>query len=369
MRRLISRLVWLAFGIALAVFVLECVLRFLPVSMGRHRTEQFDRWPLQSLQPGLRHAYSISWSMQNAQRGTTNNYGHIAPFDYKKNTHPIIVIGDSYVESLMNPYGDTLQAQLAQKFAEPDAVYGLGVSGLSASDYVALSRQAKEEFNPAAAVFLITDGDFSESLGYSLGNYYLQPNGESLTLEYAPMRDESIMKKIRKAIGEIAIYRYFLVNLQFSSDKIFQVFKPQATAQVLPDVADQKAAAGRRVVDWFLHTLPTQSGLSTQCIAFLVDSDRYAIYKADLATPRKDRADVRRYFIEQAQQRGFRVSDLEPIFKQRYAATHIKFDHYPVDRHWNRVGHAIGAEEAYRLLRARGENNQPACLNENTTSR
>ena len=227
MQRSLSRLAWFVFGMAIALLILECVLRFLPVSMGRHRTEQYDRWPLQSLEPGLQHAYSIAWSMRNAQRGITNNYGHIAPINYQKDSHPIIVVGDSYIESLMNPYADTLQAQLAQKLSTANPVYGLGVSGLSASDYIALSRQAKDEFKPVAAVYLITDGDFSESLGYSLGNYYLVRDGDKLRMDYAPMRDESMMKKIRKSIGEIAIYRYFLVNLQFSVDKIFSVFKSE----------------------------------------------------------------------------------------------------------------------------------------------
>lgn len=363
MQRSLSRLAWFVFGMAIALLILECVLRFLPVSMGRHRTEQYDRWPLQSLEPGLQHAYSIAWSMRNAQRGITNNYGHIAPINYQKDSHPIIVVGDSYIESLMNPYADTLQAQLAQKLSTANPVYGLGVSGLSASDYIALSRQAKDEFKPVAAVYLITDGDFSESLGYSLGNYYLVRDGDKLRMDYAPMRDESMMKKIRKSIGEIAIYRYFLVNLQFSVDKIFSVFKSETGVPPSSAGAEQKATAGKGVVDWYLNELPRESGLAPQCIVFLVDSDRYAIYKPELATTRKDRADVRRYFIEQAQQRGFRVSDLDPIFRQRYATTRIKFDHHPIDRHWNRVGHGVGAEEAYRLLRAPGRSEQPACIN------
>ena len=366
MQRTISGLAWFVIGVLVAAVLLECALRFVPVSMGRHRTEQFDRWPLQSLEPGLKHAYSISWSLQNAQRGVTNNYGHIAPFDFKKTSHPILVIGDSYVESLMNDYADSLQGQLGQKFAMPESVYGLGVSGLSASDYFALSRMARDEFNPVAAVYLITDGDFSESLGYSLGNYYLEPDGDKLKLNYAPMRDESFMKKVRKSIGEIAIYRYFLVNLQFSIDKVLSVFHDQPNAKISADAADKNALATQKVAEWFLTELPAGSGLLPQCIVFLVDSDRYAIYKPELATLRKDRADVRRYFVEQAQQHGFRVSDLDPIFKERYAANRIKFDHYPVDRHWNRVGHGIGASEAYRLLHTPGANNQPACFTEKT---
>ena len=359
MTRTLSRLTWFGLGVILALILLECLLRLLPVSMGRHRTDQFERWPLQNLEPHLKHSYSISWSMLNAQRGTTNNYGHIAPFDYKKGTHPLLVVGDSFIESLMNDYADTLQAQLAQKIGAPESVYGLGVSGLSASDYVALSRLARDDFKPVAAVFLITDGDFSESLGYSLGNYYLQPDGAALKLSYAPMRDVSLAKKIRRSIGEIALYRYFLVNLQFSLDNVTRVFQRDAVAAPQPQFAEKKIAASRKVVDWVLAELPKSLGLPPECVVFLMDSDRYAIYKPELASKRKDDPQVRRYFIEQAQKQGFKVSDLESVFRQRYEHERIKFDHYPIDRHWNRVGHGVGAEEAYRLLLDR--NLQPSC--------
>jgi hypothetical protein len=360
MRRTFSRLVWFVLGVTLALVFLECALRFLPVSMGRHRTDQFERWPLQNLEPHLKHSYSISWSMQNAQRGTTNNYGHISPFDYKKGSRPLFVIGDSFIESLMNEHADTLQDQLAQKIGAQESVYGLGVSGLSASDYVALSRLARDEFNPVAAIFLMTDGDFSESLGYSLGNYYLEPDGDALKLSYAPMRDVSLAKKMRRAIGEIALYRYFLVNLQFSLDKVTEAFQRDAVAALQPQLAEKKIAASRKVADWVLAELPKSLGLPPECVVFLMDSDRYAIYKPELASKRKDDPQVRIYFIEQAQKQGFKVSDLESVFRQRYQRERIKFDHYPIDRHWNRVGHGVGAEEAYRLLFDRDQ--QPSCL-------
>ena len=123
---------WLALGGLLGVVLLECLLRLLPVSMGPYRTGQFEQWPLHSSEPRVPYAYSYSWAMRNAQRGVTNNYGHIAPFDYVKGSHPVLVIGDSFIESLMNGYADTLQGQLGRKMGDPKSVYGLGVSGMSA---------------------------------------------------------------------------------------------------------------------------------------------------------------------------------------------------------------------------------------------
>ena len=166
MRRIFTRLIWLTFGALLVVVLLECILRLLPVSMGRHRTDQFERWPLQNLEPRLPYAYSISWAMLNAQRGVTNNSGHIAPFDYRKGSHPILVIGDSFIESLMNDYADTLQGQLSRKIDTLNPVYGLGVSGLSASDYLALSRLARSSSSVIYTRYLPSDdGAFSSPSG------------------------------------------------------------------------------------------------------------------------------------------------------------------------------------------------------------
>lgn len=355
MRRALSRLMWFMLGALMALALLELALRLLPVTMGPYRTEQFERWPLQSSEPGIPFAHSVSWSMLNAHRGYTNNYGHIAPFDYKKGSHPVLVIGDSYIESLMNEYEDTLQGQLGRKMGAPESVYGLGVSGLSASDYVALSRLARDEFSPSAAVFLMNDGDLSESLGFHLGYYFLAPDGDKFKLSYSPMVGESIQKKIRKLIGDISVYRYFQVNLQFSIDKVFKVFQPDAAPNRRTELPVGDGEGQRKVVDWFLAALPDSLRLPPECIVLLMDSDRYAIYKPELASPRKDSAEVRRYLVEQAHKLGFKVSDLDLVFRQRYEKDHVKFDYWPVDRHWNRVGHGVGADEGYRLLFTPGE--------------
>ena len=361
MRLAFFRLLWFALGAMLALVLLEAVLRLLPVTMGVYRTAQFDRWPLLGSEPGQPYANSDGWAMSNAHQGITNNYGHIAPFDYKKNSRPVVVMGDSFIESLMNDYKDTLQGQLGRKLGTSASVYGLGVSGLSASEYVALSRMARDEFNPVAAIFLITDGDFSESIGPRLGHYFLVPDGNSFKMDYAPIRDQSGLKKLRMLIGDLSIYRYFQVNLQFSLTNIFKVFDQQNPSQLHPVALDKKPDAPQKVADWLLAELPPALGLPPECIVLLMDSDRYAIYNAQSASPRKDSPKVWQHFITEAEQLGFKVRDLDHVFRQLYAQDHVKFDHWPTDRHWNKVGHGVGADEAYRLLFAEGTPTQRTC--------
>lgn len=344
----------------LTLVLLECVLRFLPVSMGLYRTEQFDKWPLQNSEPKLPYAYSISWAMLNPHRGTTNNYGHIAPFDFMKGSQPVLVIGDSFIESLMNEYDDTLQGQLGRKINSQHSVYGLGVSGLSASDYLALSRLAKDEFNPVAVVFLMVDGDLSESLAPHLGYHSLVPDGDALKAVYAPLTGESKVKRIRKWVGDISLYRYFQVNLQFDPHQIKKKLLGEADPQLTPENSMKGPENQRRIADWLMAELPAALGLPPECIVFLMDSDRYAIYKPDQASSPKDSPEVRRYFVERGEKLGFKISDLDPVFRKRFREDRTKFDYWPVDRHWNRVGHGVGAEEAYRLLYGQGQ--QKACM-------
>jgi hypothetical protein len=92
-----------------------------------------------------------------------------------------------------------------------------------------------------------------------------------------------------------------------------------------------------------------------------MDSDRYALYKPEAASLPKDSQVARQYFMVQAQKLGFNVSDLEPVFRHRYAMERAKFDYWPFDRHWNKTGHGVGADEAAKQLM--GDPLQPpACL-------
>ncbi len=350
MRSVFSKLAWLGLGVLAVLLFLEVVLRFLPVSMGLYRTEQVERWPLVGYEPHLPYTYSFTWAMLNAHRGVTNNYGQIAPFDYQSGSHPLVVIGDSFVESLMNDYADTLKGQLAARLGSEELVYGLGLSGLSVGDYLVLARQAKQEFRPAAAVFLLIDGDIGESLTPRLGYHYLAPEDGGLTLRYRPMPASSAMRRIRKQIGDISLYRYFQANLAFSPKALRKPLRPAAAHAVGSGSANSDVRFQLQAVEWFLAELPAATGLPPECIALLLDSDRYALYDSRQASTPKDRPEARSALITEAARRGFRVGDLANAFRAAYEGNHEKLDYWPFDRHWNRAGHGVAAAEAYRLL-------------------
>lgn len=336
---------------ALALLVLlEGLMRVLPVSMGLGPTPDPAAWPLHAYEPNRPYRYSYSWAMLNAHAGTTNNYGHITPQDFRSGSRPMIVVGDSFIESQMNDYADTVQGMLGSRLGADHPVYGLGISGMSASDYVVLARQTRAEFAPSAAVFLISDGDISESLLPRNGGYFLRRRGAEFVPEFVPLSPSPVMVWVRAHVGELALYAYLRNNLKFSPGDIGRAFKWGASGA---SHAPQSAPAGdneRDVTEWFLGELPRATGVPPQCIVLLVDADRYAIYDPKRASSPNDSPEIRRDLISRGRAMGFKVVDLGPLFRAEFAQTRTKFDFWPLDRHWSRVGHALAADAVMSAL-------------------
>ncbi len=363
MRRAVTRVSLFGLGTVALLAALEVAFRLLPTYSGLQPNPAPQDYPLRGYEASRPYQYSYTWAMLDAHRGATNNYGQIAPFDFRAGSHPLIVVGDSYIESLMNDYGDTLQGLLGARLGTERPVYGFGLSALSASDYVELARRARAEFAPASAVFLITDGDLVESLAPRPGGYYLARRGDELKPTYVPLTPNPIVQALQKTIGRSAFYDYLRGNLKFSPGDLVGAFgtghggpvqgAPAATGPATA-AALRAANDGRAVLDWFLAELPVVSGVAPECTVLLVDSDRYALYEGRATVTRKDSPDVRRRLIERGTELGFKVVDLAPLFAAEYERSRLKLDHWPVDRHWNGHGHAVAAEAVMATLFAGG---------------
>src|SRR5205814_1932545 len=127
--------------------------------------------PLQ-YEPDQRWTHSIGWDLRFPTSGKTNNYGQVAPFDYRAGNPATILIGDSFVEGQLNTAEDSLLGQLVAARVSTAAVYAFGMSSNSLSDYLATARYAAHEFATDALVFLIVDGDVSESLIPEEGHFH-----------------------------------------------------------------------------------------------------------------------------------------------------------------------------------------------------
>ena len=360
MKRFALGLVAYLAGLVIAALVFEIALRFLPVPMGLYRTEDYQRWPLQNYEPHLHYTTSLGWDLRDARFGSSNNYGQLAPFDFRPGSHPVVVIGDSFVDSQMNWYSDTLQGQLGAMLGRPDSVYGLGANGLSVSDYLALAQMATGEFSPTAAVFLVIDGDVSESLLRQVGHYYFAVRDDKAELQYWPLYGQTFSKALRRTLGDSALYRYVELNLHFDPERLVtRAFVHSAVRSVAASQQRPMQSAEKQVIDAFLVQLPTALKLAPSCIALLFHEDTYAIVDSAAAVPLKDSTAVKDYFSSRARDLGFRVVDLGKDFRSDYARYGERLDHWPLDRHLNGRGHLLAAKAAYAALFSGGSECRP----------
>lgn len=340
-------------GFLVSVLLAEAVLRALPVTMGLHRTQKHDVWPLHAYGPHQDFSYSMTWQMLHANRGRTNNYGQISPFDYSPDSKPVVVVGDSFVEAMMNRPEDTLQGELGRLLAPERPVYGLGFSGNSLAEYLAVARMARSEFAPVAMVFLVIDNDIKESWSNRTGHRYFQIDQGKVREGYMPLDAFGIQQRIRQVVGDSALYRYVQVNLGFSIEGVLarRTNLPQESTQK-PSVLSPDAERRSRVAaEYFLATLPEAAGIPAERIVLVFDSDRERIY--DPARPPRrgvDSPEMQAFFKERAAALGFRIVDSGPLFAAHYRLHQRKFDYTPTDRHWNGLAHRVVAGEVCRML-------------------
>lgn len=360
MTRLLRTAFAFLLGVLIAAILIDGLLRTLPVPMGLYRTEQYQRWPLMGNEPHRPYSFSMGWEMRFPRKGTTNNYGHLAPFDYVPGSHPVIVVGDSFIDSRMNVYKDTLQSQLAALLGNREGVYGLGFNGLSISDYMAVSALAADEFAPRAAVFLIIDGDVGESLQSRLGYHWFALKDGAIEPRYRPLQGDTAARKLRGLTGDSALYRYLQRNLHFP-ERLLRSLGADAESESGSSGARSKSPSPDEiaVVDHFVGKLSSTLRLAPSCIAFMFHADTFPIVNPKDATTPKDSPDLTAYFRDRARQAGYRVVEMGGKYRADYEAHGERLDFWPLDRHLNGRGHGIVARAAYEALFPDGQASCP----------
>lgn len=337
-------------GVLLSVALAEVALRALPVTMGLYRTQQRDAWPLHAYGAHQAFSYSMTWQMLHANRGRTNNYGHIAPFDYRPGSKPVVVIGDSFIEAMMNRPEETLQGELGRLLDPLAPVYGLGFSGNSLAEYLATARMARSEFAPVAMVFLIIDNDIKESWSNRSGHRYFQIDPGRVREAYLPLDAGGLAQRVRRMIGDSALYRYVQVNLGFSLEGVVARRRAPQQESLRAPSADVEPMS-RTAAEYFLVTLPEAAGIPPERLVLVFDSDRDRIYDPSRAPRRAaDSPEIQGFFKERAQALGFGVVDTAPLFATHYRLHGRRLDYTPTDRHWNGLAHRLVAGEVCRVL-------------------
>jgi len=350
-----AALLWILAGIASALLALELLLRILPVSgKGTYGAEVDPNWPMHHLLPNSSFTYSAGWNLDNVQEGHINNMGYVAPFDYIDGTAGIAVIGDSYIESLMNEYSQTLQGRLGgllDKSVGAGVVMEFANSGGSMPDYLAVAGLVAGRFKPTWGVVVISEGDFVE--GFSPNHGYHNWDAAAnppVKLVGADQERSELAKWARR----LALVRYVRYNLKVD------LFRLIHAEPVLPKVKVREecepvelSAADTKLASSFVELLPKQFGLDPSRIVLVFDSNRKLLYdpvgRSDLRCATRDSA-AQKLIHDSAKERGMHIVDTGPIFAQYYARTHLRVDHSPVDWHWNGKAHELVAHEVAAVI-------------------
>jgi hypothetical protein len=357
-RERLLRLTSVVIGVAGFLVFAEILLRFLPVASGLNSRPVTAESPVFRFDSNRDFVYSKGWNLDMVNHGHVNNDGWVNDQDYHSDDpSPLVaIVGDSFVEAAMVPYGQTFHGLLANFFRDKFRVYSFGASGAPLSQYLIWARYAVRQFSAQALVINVIGNDFDESnFNYKVapGFWYYAPDPDGRLqlrlVEYRP----GLMRSI---VRHSALLRYLAINVgvAYLASRNWMTFYIGHTGKKLPphyagftlaDPDPARVAASKLVVDTFLRDLH-DLGLPAQCVAFTMDGFRYPEVSKKEAGTFFDI--LRRYFRKQAEARSYEVIDLDPIFFSRYRATSERFE-YPNDGHWNAAGHAVAAQALQSL--------------------
>ena len=351
LRAIFNRTAAFALGIVATLLMLEALLRILPVLNGTFAADPRPSWPVHTMIPNTHYTYSTGWNLQNIHRGRINNLGYAAPTDYEPGHGGVAVFGDSYIESLMNAYPDTLQGSLNDFLKTPRKVLNFGMSGAEMPDYLGTAALVRDRFAPDWAVFVITLGDFTRGFSATPGYFEWAP-GEAPPVRLKP---EIHRSGASKWLRTVALIRYLRGNLSMRPDELIRLRRGSDAAAGIshcrPEVLSKEDEA---LLAAFARDLPQAAGLAPDRVILIFDSDRKAIYAGQTAAERQEcpqRATLANDRLKVlAAQNGLHVIDSDPAFRRHFSAGLGPVDRSPVDAHWNPVAHRLMARETARII-------------------
>jgi hypothetical protein len=323
---------------------LEVVLQLLPVQRAYGGRPAAD-WPVHHMVPNSQYTFSSGWALQDVRHGHINNLGYAAPFDYQFNTTAIVVLGDSFVESLMNDYSQSLQGLLPALSGQPVPVLNFGTSGGNLAHDLGVAGLVGARFKPATAVILMTRGSFLSGFNSGPG-FFRWTSAYSTGVELVPERYRGWTEFVRR----LALVRYVRANLRAD---LHQLLGPRGRAPRTACSAVALAAADAALVNFTVSELPLRLHLPAARIILVFDADRERIYAPGTPEMCPTRDALALLLLQQrATQSGFGVIDMEPIFRDAFQRTGEHFDYSPVDAHWNGTAHRLAAQAVARYMNA-----------------
>jgi hypothetical protein len=329
-------------GVLVALALLEALFQALPVSSGARMEETSSAKAFARYLPRERYVYSHGWAFLNARSGTTNNQGFTNSPDFAGHGG-VLVIGDSYIESLMLDYSETVQGRLGLAFG--GKAYAASASSNGLADSLKIAEFYLPQLRPTSIVFFVEPYDLH-------GLTAPPPRGHSGFVDVdgvvSTVHNEYKESSLKHIVQKSALVRYLYYNLKFSEWLSKSVRLGRA-----PEVAleNRDAALKERVLKYYFSELRTLTGAIRTEVVFLMDGDRKAIYRATQVEKPAWNMEDRKLFQRMASNYGFNVVDMQPVFESHWAQRHERMDFLPADGHWNPVAHALASEEILKRLR------------------
>ncbi len=324
----------------------ELLIRLLPYNQGLRAMPVNAQTPVFRFQPGRAVTWSEGWNFAIVNEVRINNDGFVNDRNYQPqgDTPLLAIIGDSYIESGIVPYTETVQGRLAKLVEDKGRVYSFAASGAGLSQYLVWAQYARDTYHPDAFIFSIIGNDFSESLYHrerSPGFHHFRKkddgSAELMRVDYEP-------SLLRRVFRNSALAMYLVTNanlpnlLNFSLSNLGKDDKRWVAN--IPATSNEAILADYRwAVDSFLDALPQATGLPAERIILTFDGFRPQMYEDKLGFALTSVwAQMRDYMIGEAAERGIETIDLHPVFMERFAIEGKRFE-FPTDSHWNSEGH------------------------------
>ena len=341
----------LLLGIFCALTFLELTLRLLPVCRGEVAADPDGDWPAHHLIPNSAYTFSAGWNFENVRRGHINNMGYVAPVDYLATTGGIVVVGDSFVQSMMNSYGETLQGALPNYLDKTTVVMNFGISRATLPHDLGVAGLVGSRFTPRWAVVVVTSGNFTRGFNSSPG-YYHWVVGANPGVELTP---ETMKGPALKFVRGLALTTYVRQNLGADLGRLFHAGTRPVSE---PCVPEELSAGDKQLIAYFANELPTRFKLPASHVVIVFDTDRDAIYRGEPQWSRSGCAgrdeQALRLVARVAAERGLKVIELDHVFRAYFASKGNRLDYSPTDKHWNGAAHILAAEEVAKIINAGG---------------
>mgnify|MGYP001636533202 CR=1 FL=1 len=325
-------------GIIVACAVLEILFRLLPVSTAT-KTGYFISPSIITYPPHHKFIMASGWNLRNIQHHVANNFGFLTRREFTMEPMAIAVIGDSYVEANMLEEDQRVSAQL-EKHLDGRPVYAMGGPGSSLLDYTERARFAQERFGIDTFVFVLERGDVRQALCGS-GNIH-GPCLDPITFEPKSDSHRTEASLLKKIFRQSALMQYLFSQIRLKPETLrndlFQCKSNNTQNAVTISKKQGPEDISTLAVDKVFSAFIARLQLKKKRAILVLDSDRVCQPKNEA-----ENFSARQHFMQLAQNYGFELIDLKPIFCAYTSLTGLSLSVSPNDAHWNSLGHELVA--------------------------